>query len=45
MSLSPGPSSVSLLPYEMVERNAAAMAPNVLKKVLHDNAATVYHLE
>jgi predicted TIM-barrel fold metal-dependent hydrolase len=45
MSLSPGPSSVSLLPYEMVERNASAVAPNVLKKVLHDNAAAVYHLE
>jgi hypothetical protein len=45
MSLSPGPSSVSLLPSEMVERNAAAVAPSVPKKVLHDNAASVYHLE
>ncbi len=43
-SLSPGPNSSSLLPSEMVARNLADVAPDVLRKVLHDNAAALYKL-
>jgi predicted TIM-barrel fold metal-dependent hydrolase len=43
-SLSPGPNSSSLPPLGMVERNLAGVRPEVARKILHDNAAAVYHL-
>ena len=44
-SLSPGPNSSSLPPLGMVERNLAGVRPEVARKVLHDNAAALYHLD
>jgi predicted TIM-barrel fold metal-dependent hydrolase len=44
-SLSPGPNSTSLRPAEMVKRNLASLSPQVLGKILYQNAASVYHLD
>jgi predicted TIM-barrel fold metal-dependent hydrolase len=43
-SLSPGPASYAVTPAETIEQNIAQLPRPVLQKVLHDNAARVYHL-
>jgi predicted TIM-barrel fold metal-dependent hydrolase len=43
-SLTPGPASVSGTPAEMIERNFAKVPKDVAVKVLHDNAARLYHV-
>jgi predicted TIM-barrel fold metal-dependent hydrolase len=44
-SLSPGPNSSSKYPAEMAQQALANQSPDVVRKVLHDNAAGIYHLE
>ena len=43
-SLSPGPASPAVTARETVEQNLSSLKPEVLQKVVHDNAARVYHL-
>jgi predicted TIM-barrel fold metal-dependent hydrolase len=43
-SLSPGPGTTALSAKDTVEANLSGLAPEVLRRVLHDNAARVYHL-
>jgi predicted TIM-barrel fold metal-dependent hydrolase len=44
-SLHPGPASYSPLPAEIIQRDAAIVGDAVIRKVLHDNPARVYHLD
>ena len=44
-SLSPGPNSYALTPRETIRANLSKVPPDILRKVLHDNAARVYHLD
>jgi predicted TIM-barrel fold metal-dependent hydrolase len=44
-SMSPGPASPAELPRHHIETAFASVSPEVAKKALHDNAASVYHLE
>jgi predicted TIM-barrel fold metal-dependent hydrolase len=44
-SLSPGPASYAVTPAETIERNISTLPRATLQKVLHDNAARVYHLD
>jgi predicted TIM-barrel fold metal-dependent hydrolase len=44
-SMSPGPRSVAEHPRDYAERVLAGLPEASLRKVLHDNAARVYHLE
>jgi predicted TIM-barrel fold metal-dependent hydrolase len=43
-SLSPGPASSSEIPRLMADAAVANLAPELARKVLHDNAARLYHL-
>ena len=43
-SLSPGPGSYALTPRETIEANLSDLTPELRRKLLHDNAARVYHL-
>jgi predicted TIM-barrel fold metal-dependent hydrolase len=43
-SMSPGPASPAELPSEHIRNHFASVPPDVARKVLHDNAARVYHL-
>lgn len=43
--LCPGPASPALSPRQTVIENLSGLDPVVVKKVLHDNAARVYHLD
>jgi predicted TIM-barrel fold metal-dependent hydrolase len=43
-SLSPGPNSSSLPPVEMARMGLGDASPDVARKLIHDNAARVYHL-
>jgi predicted TIM-barrel fold metal-dependent hydrolase len=43
-SLSPGPATPSLLPSEMAEKSLGHLPQHVVDKILHDNAAKIYHL-
>jgi uncharacterized protein len=43
-SLSPGPASPAELPIDHVRSAFADISPEITQKVLHDNAAAVYHL-
>jgi uncharacterized protein len=42
--LHPGPASFSPSPAEVIRRDTAIVGEAVMRKVLHDNAARVYHL-
>lgn len=44
-SLSPGPASSSGIPSDVIEANLAGISEDLLAKVLHDNAAKLYHLK
>jgi predicted TIM-barrel fold metal-dependent hydrolase len=43
-SLSPGPASFTGSPSDVVERNLAGLPDHLQRKLLHENAARVYHL-
>src|SRR5690606_32233422 len=43
-SLHPGPASYSPSPAEIIRRDTAIVGEDVMRKVLHDNAARVYHV-
>ncbi len=43
--LHPGPASFAPSPAEVIDRATAIVGEDVIKKVLHDNAARVYHLD
>jgi len=43
-SLSPGPGSVARNARETIEANLADVAPDIRRKLLHDTAARVYHI-
>jgi predicted TIM-barrel fold metal-dependent hydrolase len=44
-SLSPGPGSASPPPAAVIERDTEIVGPEVMRKVLQDNACRVYHIE
>jgi predicted TIM-barrel fold metal-dependent hydrolase len=44
-SMSPGPVSTALAPKDFIAENLGHLPTVVLKKILHDNAARVYHLD
>jgi uncharacterized protein len=44
-SLHPGPASYSPSPAEVIRRDTGIVGHAVMRKVLHDNAARVYHLD
>jgi predicted TIM-barrel fold metal-dependent hydrolase len=44
-SMSPGPASPAELPREHIAKHFTSVPDDVARKALHDNAATVYHLD
>jgi uncharacterized protein len=44
-SMSPGPASGAIAPDEYLEKNFGHLPEETLRKVLHDNAARLYHLD
>jgi uncharacterized protein len=44
-SMSPGPASVADVPKDFIEQNLSDLPDDVLRKILHDNAARLYHLD
>ncbi len=44
-SMSPGPASTADNPRDFIEQNLSDLPEETLRKVLHDNAARLYHLE
>jgi predicted TIM-barrel fold metal-dependent hydrolase len=44
-SLSPGPASAAENPKVMIDKHFADMPADIVRKVLHDNAARLYHVE
>jgi predicted TIM-barrel fold metal-dependent hydrolase len=44
-SMSPGPTSAALVPKQFIADRLGHLAPDVLRKILHDNAAGLYHLD
>jgi predicted TIM-barrel fold metal-dependent hydrolase len=44
-SMSPGPASFATTPKEYIEQNLSDLPEDVLRKVLHDNAARLYQLD
>jgi predicted TIM-barrel fold metal-dependent hydrolase len=44
-SMTPGPASSALPPREFIETKLGHMPHDVLRKILHDNAAKLYHLD
>jgi uncharacterized protein len=44
-SMSPGPASTALAPDEYLERTFGDLPEDTLRKILHDNAARIYHLD
>jgi len=44
-SMSPGPASVAQRPDDYLRDNFSALDDTVLRKILHDNAARIYHLD
>lgn len=44
-SLSPGPASYSDVPKSVIEQNLAGLPEDMIKKVLHDNAARIYGIK
>jgi len=45
VSMSPGPASPAIAPREFVRQTMEGVDPAVVRKVLHDNAARLYHLK
>jgi uncharacterized protein len=44
-SMAPGPATAAVEPREYIASELGDLSPAVLRKILHDNAATLYHLE
>jgi predicted TIM-barrel fold metal-dependent hydrolase len=44
-SMSPGPASSALAPNEFISKNLSYLGDEILAKLLHGNAARVYHLD
>jgi predicted TIM-barrel fold metal-dependent hydrolase len=44
-SLSPGPASAAENPKIMIEKHFGSMPADIVRKVLHDNAARLYHVQ
>ena len=44
-SMSPGPASPAELPHEHIAKHFAGVPADITRKVLHDNAARIYHLD
>ena len=44
-SMSPGPASSALVPRDFIAERLGHLPPDVLRKVLHENAARIYHLD
>ena len=44
-SMSPGPASSALMPREFINKNLGSLPRDVLHKILHDNAAALYHMD
>lgn len=44
-SMSPGPASTADVPRDFIEQTLGDLPEAVLRKVLHDNAARIYHLD
>jgi predicted TIM-barrel fold metal-dependent hydrolase len=44
-SLSPGPGSIAVTPRETIERNLARVPDDIRRKLIHDTAKRVYHLD
>jgi predicted TIM-barrel fold metal-dependent hydrolase len=43
--LHPGPASFAPSPGEVIRRGTGIVGEDVMRKVLHDNAARVYHID
>ncbi|MGE0306840.1 MAG: amidohydrolase family protein [Acidimicrobiia bacterium] len=44
-SMTPGPASAAVMPREYIQRTLGDLPDDVVRKVLHDNAARIYHLD
>jgi len=44
-SMSPGPASEAVAPKDFIDRNLSHLPEDKLRKILHDNAARLYHLD
>jgi predicted TIM-barrel fold metal-dependent hydrolase len=44
-SMAPGPATAAVQPREYIAADLGDLPPGVLRKILHDNAAKLYHLE
>jgi predicted TIM-barrel fold metal-dependent hydrolase len=44
-SMSPGPASTALVPRNFVDEVLGDLPEDLLQKILHDNAARIYHLD
>ncbi len=44
-SLSPGPASAAMVPKEHIDTYLSGLAPDVVRRVLHDNAAALYRID
>jgi uncharacterized protein len=44
-SMSPGPASIAVSPKDFLESNFHDLPDEALRKILHDNAARIYHVE
>ena len=44
-SMSPGPASPAVAPMTYIKEELATLSSSTLNKILHDNAARVYHLD
>ena len=44
-SMSPGPASTAQRPDEYLRENFSGVDPDAMRKILHDNAARIYHLD
>ncbi len=44
-SMSPGPASIADVPSDFIDQHLSGLPEDLLQKVLHDNAAAIYHVE
>jgi hypothetical protein len=44
-SMSPGPATAAVAPMEYLDATLGHLPATTLRKVLHDNAARIYHLD
>jgi len=43
--MSPGPASYAITPRDFIQETLSDLPEDALRKVLHDNAARLYHLD